>query len=65
MNLLKDLQDSFGVGYLLVAHNLATVRYLAHEVAVMYLGEIVEQAETDELYENTLPRTPRRSSQRR
>ena len=54
MNLLKDLQDTFGVGYLLVAHNLATVRYLAHEVAVMYLGEIVEQAETDELYDNTL-----------
>jgi len=54
MNLLKELQDSYGVGFLLVAHNLATVRYLAHEVAVMYLGEIVEQAETDELYDNTL-----------
>ncbi|MDE2899398.1 MAG: ABC transporter ATP-binding protein, partial [Chloroflexota bacterium] len=54
MNLLKDLQESFGVGYLLVAHNLATVRYLANEVAVMYLGEIVEQAETNELYDNTL-----------
>jgi len=54
MNLLKELQDSFDVGFLLVAHNLATVRYLAHEVAVMYLGEIVEQAETDELYDNTL-----------
>lgn len=54
MNLLKELQDSYDVGFLLVAHNLATVRYLAHEVAVMYLGEIVEQAETDELYDNTL-----------
>ena len=54
MNLLKELQGSFGVGFLLVAHNLATVRYLADEVAVMYLGEIVEQAETDELYDNTL-----------
>jgi len=54
MNLLKELQESYDVGFLLVAHNLATVRYLAHEVAVMYLGEIVEQAETDELYENTL-----------
>lgn len=54
MNLLKELQDSYEVGFLLVAHNLATVRYLAHEVAVMYLGEIVEQAETDELYDNTL-----------
>jgi peptide/nickel transport system ATP-binding protein/oligopeptide transport system ATP-binding protein len=54
MNLLKDLQESYDVGFLLVAHNLATVRYLAHEVAVMYLGEIVEQAQTDELYDNTL-----------
>ena len=54
MNLLKELQDCYEVGFLLVAHNLATVRYLAHEVAVMYLGEIVEQAETDELYDNTL-----------
>ena len=42
MNLLKELQDSYDVGFLLVAHNLATVRYLAHEVAVMYLGRIVE-----------------------
>ena len=54
MNLLKDLQDSFDVGFLLVAHNLATVRYLAHEVVVMYLGEIVEEAHTDELYDNPL-----------
>ena len=54
MNLLKELQESYDVGFLLVTHNLATVRYLAHEVAVMYLGEIVEQAETDELYDNTL-----------
>ena len=36
------------------AHNLATVRYLAHEVAVMYLGEIVERAQTDDLYEHPL-----------
>ena len=54
MNLLKDLQDSFNVGFLLVAHNLATVRYLAHQVVVMYLGEIVEEAQTDELYDNPL-----------
>ena len=54
MNLLKDIQEQRSVGYLLVAHNLATVRYLAHEVAVMYLGQIVELAPTEEVYENPL-----------
>ena len=53
MNLLKDLQAEDGVSYLLVAHNLATVRYLAHEVVVMYLGQVVERAETEELFEHT------------
>ena len=43
MNLLKDLQERFGLSFLLIAHNLATVRYLAHRVAVMYLGQIVER----------------------
>ena len=54
MNLLRDLQVQHGVSYLMVSHNLATVRYLAHEVAVMYLGEIVERAATDDLYEQPL-----------
>jgi peptide/nickel transport system ATP-binding protein len=54
MNLLKDLQMEDGVSYLLVAHNLATVRYMAHEVVVMYLGQVVEHAETEELFEHTL-----------
>ena len=54
MNLLKDLQESLRVSYLLIAHNLATVRYLAHEVNVMYLGQIVERARTEELYTNPL-----------
>ena len=54
MNLLRDLQVQHNVSYLMVSHNLATVRYLAHEVAVMYLGEIVERAETDDLYETPL-----------
>jgi len=54
MNLLKKLQEDMDVAFLLVAHNLATVRYLAHNVAVMYLGKIVEQAPTEELYTNPL-----------
>ena len=54
MNLLKDLQERQRLAYLLVAHNLATVRYIAHRTAVMYLGRIVEHAETDALYRNPL-----------
>jgi len=54
MNLLKDLQGQYDVGYLLIAHNLATVRYMAHQTAVMYLGQIVEYSETEELYKNPL-----------
>ena len=54
MNLLKDLQDQYNVSYLLIAHNLATVRYMAHQTAVMYLGQVVEFADTEELYQNPL-----------
>ena len=54
MNLLKDLQDEDSVSYLLVAHNLATVRYMAHEIVVMYLGQVVEHADTEELFEHTM-----------
>jgi len=52
MNLLKDLQSEFNVSYLLIAHHLATVRFMCHWVAVMYLGEIVEFSEVKDLYEN-------------
>jgi oligopeptide/dipeptide ABC transporter ATP-binding protein len=54
MNLLVDLQKQYGVSYLLIAHHLATTRYMAHEVAVMYLGKIVERARTKELFRNPL-----------
>jgi peptide/nickel transport system ATP-binding protein/oligopeptide transport system ATP-binding protein len=56
MNLLKDLQAQHRLSYLLVAHNLATVRYIAHRTAVMYLGRIVEYAPTESLYRS--PRHP-------
>ena len=54
MNLLVDLQKQYQVSYLLIAHHLATTRYMAHEVAVMYLGKIVERARTRELFDNPL-----------
>jgi peptide/nickel transport system ATP-binding protein/oligopeptide transport system ATP-binding protein len=54
MNLLVDLQGQYGVSYLLIAHHLATTRYMAHEVAVMYLGKIVEKAPTKDLFDNPL-----------
>jgi len=54
MNLLKDLQAQFEMAYLLIAHDLATVRYLSHRVAVMYLGQIVESAPAEEFFEHPL-----------
>ena len=54
MNLLKDLQVEFNVGYLLIAHHLATVRYMCEFVAVMYLGQIVEFSKVGDLYDNPL-----------
>ena len=54
MNLFKDLQDQHGVAYLLVAHSLATTRFLAHAMAVMYLGRIVERARTEALFAQPL-----------
>jgi oligopeptide/dipeptide ABC transporter ATP-binding protein len=54
MNLLKRLQQQYQVSYLLVAHNLATVRYMAQQTAVMYLGQIVEHAATESLYNTPL-----------
>ena len=54
MNLLKDIQEGGDVAYLLIAHDLATVRYMAHQTAVMYLGQIVEYAPTDDLFDEVL-----------
>jgi len=54
LNLLKDLQEEFGLTYLFIAHNLAVVEFFCDIVAVMYLGRIVEQAGSQELYRNPL-----------
>ena len=49
LNLLKKLQADLGVAYLFITHNFAVVEYLAHDVAVMYLGRIVEQGRAEEV----------------
>src|SRR6266849_3134106 len=54
LNLLRDLQQKLGLTYLYISHDLSTVRHICHRVAVMYLGKIVELADTEELFEHPL-----------
>jgi oligopeptide transport system ATP-binding protein len=54
VNLLEDLQAQLGLTYLFIAHDLSMVRHICNRVAVMYLGQLVELAEKDELYDNPL-----------
>src|ERR1700712_1701668 len=56
LNLLKDLQSNLKLAYLFITHNISVVEYIADEVAVMYLGRIVEQGSVDEVLDN--PRHP-------
>ncbi|MBT4189043.1 MAG: ATP-binding cassette domain-containing protein [Gemmatimonadales bacterium] len=52
ISLLKDIQETKAVAYLFISHDLSTVRKIAHRVAVMYLGRIVEVSETNELFDD-------------
>ena len=54
INLLEELQETLGLTYLFVSHNLSVVRHISHDVGVMYLGHLVEVAPADELYKNVL-----------
>ena len=51
VNLLQDLQERFGIAYVFISHDMAVVRHIAHRIAVMYLGRLVELADRDALFE--------------
>ena len=53
-NTLKDIQDELGISYLLIAHDLATVRYMSHQIGVMYLGKLVERSSAQDLFAQPL-----------
>ena len=52
LNLLQDLQDEFGLSYIFISHDLSVVKYIADQVMVMHKGQVVELADSDELYRN-------------
>jgi oligopeptide transport system ATP-binding protein len=54
VNLLVDLKEKYGIAYLFISHDLSVVQYISDRVAVMYLGEIVETAKSEELYHRPL-----------
>ena len=56
LNLLRDLQEEFGLGFLFIAHDLAVVQHLSHRIAVMSQGRIVEEGPSEELLRH--PRSP-------
>jgi oligopeptide/dipeptide ABC transporter ATP-binding protein len=54
MNMFRDIQEQYGLSYLLIAHDLGTTRYMANDIAVLYLGKIVEYGPTEGVFDNPL-----------
>ncbi len=54
LNLLMDLQDDFGLSYMFITHDLSVVKHISDEIAVMYLGQCIERASSEELFSNPL-----------
>ncbi|MCL2368376.1 MAG: ABC transporter ATP-binding protein [Oscillospiraceae bacterium] len=54
LNLLQDLQEQLGLTYIFITHDLSVVKHLSTRIAVMYLGQLVEMCDAEELFENTL-----------
>ena len=54
INLLLDLQEERGLAYMFVTHDLSVVKYISDDIMVMYLGQMVEKASSDELFQNPL-----------
>ncbi len=54
LNLLKKLKDEFNLTYLFITHHLLVVKYISTKIVVMYLGKVVEEAQTEELFENPM-----------
>ena len=54
LNLMMDLQDSIGLTYMFITHDLSVVKHISNDIAVMYLGQIIEQCPSDELFKNAL-----------
>ncbi len=52
LNLLRDLQDEFGISYIFISHDLSVVKYMADDVMVMYQGKVVEYADAETIYTN-------------
>ena len=54
INLLKDLQEKMGLTYVFISHDLSVVKYITDQILVMYLGNVMELAETDEIFDHPL-----------
>lgn len=54
LNLLQDLQTSMGLTYMFITHDMSVVKHISNEIAVMYLGQVIEKCEARELFSNTL-----------